>query len=95
MNELRRSGGCGVGEFRKAAMAMTSGGVHYLYPLTVYARPHTHYSPPIHHNMQAIRLQKKYPEVTQDEMFELINRFKSVCIFYISPIPPDDIRMDE
>lgn len=26
--------------------------------------------------MQAIRLQKKYPEVSQEEMFELINRFK-------------------
>jgi plastin-1 len=31
--------------------------------------------------MQAIRLQKKYPEVTQDEMFDLINRFKSVVLF--------------
>ncbi|EIM87692.1 uncharacterized protein STEHIDRAFT_55979 [Stereum hirsutum FP-91666 SS1] len=28
--------------------------------------------------MQAIRLQKKYPEVTQDEMFELINRFNAI-----------------
>lgn len=28
--------------------------------------------------MQALRLQKKYPEVTQDEMFDLINRFKYV-----------------
>ncbi|KIJ63126.1 hypothetical protein HYDPIDRAFT_176173 [Hydnomerulius pinastri MD-312] len=28
--------------------------------------------------MQAIRLQKKYPEVTQDEMFDLINRFNSL-----------------
>jgi hypothetical protein len=28
--------------------------------------------------MQAIRLQKKYPEITQDEMFDLINRFKWV-----------------
>ncbi|KII84639.1 hypothetical protein PLICRDRAFT_179448 [Plicaturopsis crispa FD-325 SS-3] len=28
--------------------------------------------------MQAIRLQKKYPEVSQDEMFELINRFNSL-----------------
>ena len=26
--------------------------------------------------MQAIRLQKKYPEISQDEMFNLINRFK-------------------
>ncbi len=29
--------------------------------------------------MQAIRLQKKYPEVSQEEMFDLINRFKYVC----------------
>lgn len=28
--------------------------------------------------MQAIRLQKKYPEISQDEMFDLINRFKWV-----------------
>ncbi|TFK47526.1 hypothetical protein OE88DRAFT_1647682 [Heliocybe sulcata] len=28
--------------------------------------------------MQAIRLQKKYPEVSQDEMFDLINRFNSI-----------------
>ena len=28
--------------------------------------------------MQAIRLQKKYPEVSQEEMFDLINRFKYV-----------------
>jgi hypothetical protein len=28
--------------------------------------------------MQAIRLQKKYPDVSQDEMFDLINRFKCV-----------------
>lgn len=28
--------------------------------------------------MQAIRLQKKYPEVSQDEMFDLISRFKCV-----------------
>ncbi|KZT20923.1 hypothetical protein NEOLEDRAFT_1074449 [Neolentinus lepideus HHB14362 ss-1] len=28
--------------------------------------------------MQAIRLQKKYPEVTQDEMFDLINRFNAL-----------------
>jgi plastin-1 len=30
--------------------------------------------------MEALRLQKKYPEVSRDEMFELINRFK-----YVSP----------
>ena len=37
-------------------------------------------SPPSTTNptMQAIRLQKKYPEVTQEEMFDLINRFKYV-----------------
>lgn len=29
--------------------------------------------------MQAIRLQKKYPEVSQEEMFDLINRFKCVA----------------
>ena len=28
--------------------------------------------------MDALRLRKKYPEVSQDEMFDLINRFKSV-----------------
>jgi hypothetical protein len=28
--------------------------------------------------MQAIRLQKKYPEVSQNEMFDLISRFKCV-----------------
>lgn len=26
--------------------------------------------------MEALRLQKKYPEVSRDEMFDLINRFK-------------------
>ncbi|KAH6891844.1 fimbrin [Coprinopsis sp. MPI-PUGE-AT-0042] len=28
--------------------------------------------------MEAIRLQKKYPEVTRDEMFELVNKFNSL-----------------
>lgn len=28
--------------------------------------------------MQALRLQKKHPEVTQDEMFDLINRFNAI-----------------
>ncbi|KAF5383055.1 hypothetical protein D9615_004940 [Tricholomella constricta] len=28
--------------------------------------------------MEALKLQKKYPEVTRDEMFELINRFNSI-----------------
>lgn len=28
--------------------------------------------------MQALRLQKKYPEVTQDEMFDLISRFNAI-----------------
>lgn len=34
--------------------------------------------------MQAIRLQKKYPEISQEEMFDLINRFKCVsssCLY--------------
>lgn len=35
--------------------------------------------PSIPPTMQAIRLQKKYPEVSQEEMFDLINRFKYVC----------------
>jgi hypothetical protein len=30
--------------------------------------------------MQAIRLQKKYPEVSQDEMFDFISRFKCVLL---------------
>jgi hypothetical protein len=29
--------------------------------------------------MEALKLQKKYPEVSRDEMFDLINRFK--CAF--------------
>lgn len=29
--------------------------------------------------MQAIRLSKKYPEFKQDEIFDLINKFKCVC----------------
>lgn len=28
--------------------------------------------------MEALKLQKKYPEVSRDEMFDLINRFKCV-----------------
>lgn len=28
--------------------------------------------------MEAFRLQKKYPEVSKDEMFDLVNRFKYV-----------------
>ena len=28
--------------------------------------------------MQAIKLQRKYPQVSQEEMFDLINRFKCV-----------------
>lgn len=31
--------------------------------------------------MQAIRLQKKYPDVSQDEMFDLISRFKCVRLY--------------
>ena len=34
---------------------------------------------PANPTMQAIRLQKKYPEVSQEEMFDLINRFKYVA----------------
>jgi len=30
--------------------------------------------------MEALKLQKKYPEVSRDEMFDLINRFKSVLL---------------
>lgn len=30
--------------------------------------------------MEAFKLQKKYPEVSRDEMFDLINRFKYVFI---------------
>lgn len=29
--------------------------------------------------MEALRLQKKFPEVSKDEMFDLVNRFK--CVF--------------
>ena len=31
--------------------------------------------------MEALKLQKKYPEVSRDEMFDFINRFKSVSSF--------------
>lgn len=30
--------------------------------------------------MEALRLRKKFPEVTQDEIFDLINRFKCVPV---------------
>lgn len=30
--------------------------------------------------MEALKLQKKYPEVSRDEMFDLINRFKLVSL---------------
>ena len=30
--------------------------------------------------MEAFKLQKKYPEVSRDEMFDLINHFKSVLL---------------
>jgi hypothetical protein len=33
---------------------------------------------PRHKTMEALKLQKKYPEVSRDEMFELINCFKCV-----------------
>ena len=32
--------------------------------------------------MEALRLRKKFPEVSQDEMFDLISRFKYV--FFVS-----------
>ena len=37
--------------------------------------------------MEAFRLQKKYPEVTRDEMFDLINRFKYV-LYIMRDISP-------
>ena len=30
--------------------------------------------------MEALRLRKKFPEVSQDEIFDLINRFKWVSL---------------
>jgi hypothetical protein len=36
--------------------------------------------PPLLLNMQAIKLQRKYPEVSQEDMFDLINRFKYVLM---------------
>lgn len=49
---------------------------HHCTPLTptlppFHLPPRTHFA-----QMQAIRLQKKHPEISQDEMFDLINRFK-------------------
>lgn len=35
--------------------------------------------------MDAFKLQKKYPEVSRDEMFNLVNRFKWVFIFGLHP----------
>ena len=35
--------------------------------------------------MEAFKLQKKYPEVSRDEMFDLINRFKFVLSFSYLP----------
>jgi hypothetical protein len=35
---------------------------------------------PVNATMQAIRLQKKYPQVSQQEMFALIEKFKSVSL---------------
>lgn len=32
--------------------------------------------------MDALRLRKKFPEVSQDEMFDLISRFKYVFVSY-------------
>lgn len=36
----------------------------------------------INPRMQAIRLQKKYPQVSQEEMLDLINRFKYVVMLH-------------
>lgn len=33
---------------------------------------------PPSHRMEALRLRKKFPEVSQDEIFDLINKFKCV-----------------
>jgi hypothetical protein len=33
--------------------------------------------------MEALRLQKKYPEVSKDEIFDLINRFKCALLLYL------------
>lgn len=35
---------------------------------------------PVNATMQAIKLQKKYPQVSQQEMFALIEKFKSVSL---------------
>ena len=48
--------------------------------------------------MQAIRLQKKHPEISQDEMFDLINRFKWVeekgldLLYQVSTDIPSAVR---
>jgi plastin-1 len=36
--------------------------------------------------METLKLQKKYPEVSRDEMFDLVNRFKYVLPFVISSL---------
>jgi hypothetical protein len=46
--------------------------------LTTSSLPPPSLSPPSTANMQAIKLQRKYPEVSQEDMFDLINRFKCV-----------------
>ena len=44
--------------------------------------------------MEAIRLQKKYPEVSRDEMFDLVNRFKSVvCIVALASLSKLTLEM--
>ena len=35
---------------------------------------------PVNATMQAIKLQKKYPQVSQQEMFALVEKFKSVSL---------------
>jgi hypothetical protein len=36
--------------------------------------------------MQALKLSKKYPEFKQDEIFDLVNKFKYVQVRFLSPI---------
>ena len=45
--------------------------------------PHSTQSLPPSQTMQSIRLQKKYPEVSQGDMFDLISRFK--CVSTLTP----------
>jgi len=42
--------------------------------------------------MQALHLRKKYPEVSQDEMLDLVNRFKSVYFLPVSTQLPNCLK---